>query len=159
MKKSKLELYETTITVYEYKKEEDIEVLGLPEIRTALAQVMSEGQYTFEGERKAGSFFGEGYNEDTIFNVLAEGIDEKQLSNIFISLGAKVGYVSYTDISGVDVISPELRKAIAMAKINPDAISTGYLGINTQIVAGTIKTEDLQKPAAKAKAKKKSTRK
>ena len=87
---------------------------------------------------------------------------------MFLSIGASEAYVSYEDISEIEVIESEKTIVeqinLALHKINADDLDTAYLGTkDNRIVAGTITTEDLikevQGPTTKPKAKKKSTRK
>ena len=169
MKQSKLEIYETTARVYQYHLEEEVQIVGAQTGAHEMKHILADSNFCFDGKRKAGSMNGFGYNDkNENFIILVDGIDEKQLGNLFLSIGASEAYVSYEDISEIEVIESEKTIVeqinLALHKIDADNVGTAYLGTkDNRIVAGTITTEDLikevQTPAVKPKTKKKSTRK
>lgn len=161
MKQFTIEAYGTTVRVYEYHVDENIKIMGVGPEPVEMKDILTNSEFCFKEARTASSVYGFGFNDNDInYVILADGIDEKQLSNLFISVGATEGYVVYEDISGIEVIEVN---SLSLSKINADVVDTAYLGTkDNRIVAGTITTEDLikevQAPVTKPKAKK-STRK
>lgn len=116
MQKRTLEIYETVVTVFEYTREE-IFTIGLKHkvdgnkvtIEDTIVElvegasnelIMHDGVLTLPEGREAKRLYGEALviNEDDrtvekFFVVLAEKLDAKQMTNVYLSLGANQGYL------------------------------------------------------------------
>lgn len=157
MKKFTIEAYGITVRAYQYHLEEEIKLVGAEPGAVEMKQILADSEFCFNEKRTTGSLYGLGYSNDDIHHIiLANGIDEKQLSNLFLSVGATEAYVSYEDITSMDVTSLAQEKEMLEHKINPADVTGEQLGLNTTIVAGTISAADLEeKPKPKAKKKRK----
>ena len=170
MKQSKLEIYETTVDVYELQQDiiSAVSIEGIEDdAKDQYVRILDEGNIIPQS-REPKSYYAVGFAKEKEYILMADNIDTKQLSNLFLSFGVYRANALAYDISKIkiteskEVIAEQIN--LALHKINADVVSNDYLGTKgNRIVVGTITTEDLikevQTPAVKPKTKKKSTRK
>jgi hypothetical protein len=169
MQKQTLEMYGKEITVYTISQDGIYSANGLT---TELEKIpVLKEKEAIDAPRIVGSFYGVGRGLGEYKIVLAEGLDTKQLTNLFISLDVIDAEVSPCDISNVEIIELQDEKkeeeitgklavdevflideSILAETITADHISDVSLGgPNPRITAGTIKAEDIEKPKAQPK--------
>ncbi|MDK2600622.1 hypothetical protein QO179_24320 [Bacillus stercoris] len=106
MKKEVMEIYGTNVEVYSYTAEEvaegEILFKGLPENQKPIC-ILKDKEYTGES-RKVDSYYGMGNRGEYIISVLAKDLDGKQLSNLFVFLGAKEAYITPVDLNKISAI-------------------------------------------------------
>lgn len=107
MKKENVKMYGQDIQIYTINEEEtNIEIKGLGD-NPEKTFFMRGGELLEGGKRAKLSFYGEGHNDEEQIIVLAAGIDQKQLANIFISVGIREASYIAMDIKGVSIEAPE----------------------------------------------------
>ena len=155
MKRTELNIYGTSVDIYEYKPDEIKEVVIGPKKGLDDTNILLNGEFTFEGQRVRDSYYGEGATEDgKVFLVFAENINLKQLSNIFLTLGVVKAFArSALFIRVIEKAKVDLSEY----KITPSEEAGATVGQAGIIQEATITEEDLapkRKPAAKKKARK-----
>lgn len=153
MKQYTLEVYDTTANVYEISHEDffkkNIEIEGIEDgAENLYVRILDEG-HVIPASREKASYYAVGFAKDKDFIVTVSDVDTKQLSNIFLLLGAYRANALPYDISKITIREEEFIVK-EMEKISPEV----SLGGDGTIVAGTIKAEDI-KPVKQNKKKKK----
>lgn len=113
MKKQILKMYGQDITVYEFSKEDarlNIHGLGDNPEKTFF---MRNGELLEGGTREKQMFYGEGHTDEQGFVVLAYDIDQKQLANVFVSLGVTEASYIAMDITGISIEDLEQFQEVA----------------------------------------------
>ena len=112
MKQHTLNIYDTNVKVYEFEAHEKPMIQGVPQEAERINVL--QGKEMFElGKREPISSYSTGYVYHEEFNpqgplakvivLLAEGLDTKQLANIFLSLGASSAVVIPCELKDVYV--------------------------------------------------------
>lgn len=110
---------------------------------------MKNGTLLESDERLRGSFYAEGYKEDYSFVVLAENVDEKQLGNIFISLGV-------TEASHIAIELDKVMLESTDAEIEERQTSEAQSELVTSLSQAVEKKEQAKRAPRKRNTKKKN---
>ena len=107
MKQKTLDIYNTDFTIYEFEAQEQPMIKGVPEEAERINVVQDKDIFEL-GKREPISSYSTGYVYEEgslakVFMILAEGLDTKQLANIFLSLSATSAVVIPCDIKDVRV--------------------------------------------------------
>lgn len=103
MEKHTLKIYESTVEIYEFKKDEalraEINIKG--EVQHPVV-ILENGNY-ITGSRKLESYYARGFADDKDIYILADNINTKQLANIFLMLEAHSALAAVYDLENVSI--------------------------------------------------------
>jgi hypothetical protein len=122
MTKHTLKIYDAVVDIYEFTDDEflnaNIEVEG----EVTSFSILDNGVYT-PASREFQSYYARGFAEDKTIYVLADYIDTKQLSNLFLALGATTAIAAPFDITKV-----KISEGFKKEEINLDEV-VGHLAV------------------------------